>query len=58
MSFGAALKKLAARADKTFIEIPVFSTSQGRAYASPVKFVVTWNILNVIWYTSLKTGKS
>lgn len=30
----------------------------GRAYASPVKFVVTWNILKVIWYTSLKTGKS
>ena len=29
-----------------------------RPYASPVKFVVTWNILNVIWYTSLKTGKS
>ncbi|MDD5812376.1 MAG: hypothetical protein PUD17_09800 [Treponema sp.] len=30
----------------------------GRPYASPVKFVVTWNILKVIWYTSLKTGKS
>ena len=30
----------------------------GRSYAPRGKFVVTWNILKVIWYTSLKTGKS
>ena len=30
----------------------------GRPYASPVKFVVTWNTLKLIWHTSLKTGKS
>ena len=50
--------KLTARANKKFVCFKGLTRARGRAYASPVKFVVTWNILKVIWYTSLKTGRS
>ena len=40
-------------------DVTVWRNEQwGRSYASRRKIVVTWNILKVIWYTSLKTGKS
>ena len=40
-------------------DVTVWRNEQwGRSYASRGKIVVTWNILKVIWYTSLKTGKS
>ena len=40
-------------------DVTVWRNEQwGRSYASRGKFVVTWNIFKVIWYTYLKTGKS
>lgn len=40
-------------------DVTVWRNDNGdRPYASRGKIVVTWNILKVIWYTSLKTGKS
>ena len=58
VSFSEALKNSRLVQTKRSLIFLFSARVRGRPYTSRVKFVVTWNILKVIWYTSLKTGKS